>query len=88
MVISGRGIRNAFQREEEVVFGLNLGPGWGSARGMGRREGGSQLWEQTKAWGPSAGCACSCGLEGTQQHAGEQWEKRVSGKCWKSQMLK
>lgn len=67
---------------------LNPGPGEGSAPGTGRKEGGSQLRDrQTKASGAEDRVCRSCGLEGTQQHAGEQWEKRVSGKCCKSHML-
>lgn len=54
---------------------------WASTLGVRRRERGSQLWEQTRPRGPSTEYACSCGLEGTQQHAGEQWEERVSGIC-------
>ena len=73
MVISGRGIRNAFQREEEVVIGLNLGPGWGSARGTGRREGGSQLREQTdKGLGPK----CRVCLQ--------LWTRGNTAACWRA----
>lgn len=46
-----------------------------------RREGGSQLREQASQ-DPSAECAHSWGVRGTQQHAGEWWEKGRHGICW------
>ena len=73
----GRKSGKLFLRAGEVGFSLNLRPGWVSVR----REGGSQLREQASQ-DPSAECAHSWGVRGTQKHAGEWWEKSVHGICW------